>query len=437
LSSPEDAWYPDGEESATGLRFGIVVVRILLRPVRLETWRELAYLALGLPLSMIAFGLELAVLIAGGVLLITLLGVPILLAGAYMNRFFADLERRRAGFLLRERIDGRYRDTSGARFWRHARIVGGDPQTWKDFVGVLVLVFLGFVFGVGAVSAWAGLLGWVSLPLWWWIPPPGTAVDFGSWSVDSWSHALELSAAALLATIPLAWIVAGLARGQASLMRALLAPGAGERVAALERSRAAVVRTEEEERRRLERDIHDGVQARLVALALDLGMARDKLEGGDTASAQTLVEEAHDEAKQTLATLRELVRGVHPAILADRGLDAALSALAARSPVPIDLDVDVERLPAAVETAAYFVVAEALANVAKHSDATRCDVRARVRNGNLVVEVSDDGAGGARLGAGSGLSGLADRVEALDGTLRVASPAGGPTIVVAEIPCGS
>jgi Histidine kinase len=221
-------------------------------------------------------------------------------------------------------------------------------------VGVLVLVFLGFAFGVGALSAWAGLLGWVSLPLWWWIPPPGTAVDFSSWSVDSWSHALELSAAALLATIPLAWIVAGLARGQASLMRALLAPGAGERVAALERSRAAVVRTEEEERRRLERDIHDGVQARLVALALDLGMARDKLEGGDTASAQTLVEEAHDEAKQTLATLRELVRGVHPAILADRGLDAALSALAARSPVPIDLDVDVERLPAAVETAAYF-----------------------------------------------------------------------------------
>jgi signal transduction histidine kinase len=166
-------------------------------------------------------------------------------------------------------------------------------------------------------------------------------------------------------------------------------------------------------------------------------MARDKLDGGDTDAARELVDEAHDEAKQTLATLRELVRGVHPAILADRGLDAALSALAARSPVPVEVDVEAARLPAEVESAAYFVVAEALANVAKHSGATHCDVRIRVRDGSVVVEISDDGVGGARMGAGSGLSGLADRVQALDGSLRVASPDGGPTVIVGEIPCAS
>jgi signal transduction histidine kinase len=262
-------------------------------------------------------------------------------------------------------------------------------------------------------------------------------VEFGSWSVDRWSHAFALAGAALLATVPLAWLLAGLARGQAFLTRLLLAPGARERVGELERSRAAVVRTQEEERRRLERDLHDGVQARLVALALDLGMARDKLAGGEADAARELLDEAHEEAKSTLVELRELVRGVHPAILADRGLDAALSALAARCPVPVEVDADVRRLPAALESAAYFVVAEALANVAKHSGASRADVRVRALDGRVVVEVADDGRGGARVGAGSGLVGLEDRVRALDGTLRIASPEGGPTILVAELPCAS
>ena len=166
-------------------------------------------------------------------------------------------------------------------------------------------------------------------------------------------------------------------------------------------------------------------------------MARDKLAAGDEAAAGTLLDEAHEEAKSTLAELRELVRGVHPAILADRGLDAAVSALAARSPVPVAVDVEVDRLPAALESAAYFVVAEALANIAKHSKASRADVRVRRLDGRVVVEVADDGRGGARVGAGSGLLGLEDRVRALDGTLRIASPDGGPTVLVAELPCAS
>jgi len=278
----------------------------------------------------------------------------------------------------------------------------------------------------------------VSYPVWWWGPPDSWLPEWGNENrINTWAEVWIVFAAGLVLLVVTPWVVAVLARGQAELARLFLAPGDRARVRELERSRAAVVRTQEEERRRLERDLHDGVQARLVALALDLGMARDKLAGGDSSAAGELLDEAHEEAKATLAELRELVRGVHPAILADRGLDAAVSALAARSPVQVAVDVEVDRLPAALESAAYFVVAESLANVAKHSDATRADVRVRRLDGQVVVEVTDDGRGGARIGAGSGLIGLEDRVRALDGTLRIASPPGGPTVVIAELPCGS
>jgi hypothetical protein len=245
-------------------RSGVSIVRIVTRPVRAETWRELAYVVLGLPLSVLVFGLELAVVVSGSVLLITLIGVPILLAGAYMNRFFADVERRRAGFLLRARIEAGYRDASGVGFWRRARIVGGDPQTWKDFLCMLVLIFLGFGFGVASLTLWASALGWATLPAWWWIPPPGTVVDLGSWSVDRWSHALLVGAVGLAATVPVAWLVAGFARGQALLTRALLAPSERQllrtRVEELSRTRAGAVDAQAEALERIERDLHDGAQ---------------------------------------------------------------------------------------------------------------------------------------------------------------------------------
>jgi signal transduction histidine kinase len=191
------------------------------------------------------------------------------------------------------------------------------------------------------------------------------------------------------------------------------------------------------ERRRIERDLHDGAQQRLVALAMDLGMAREKF-AGDPQAARTLLDEAHDEAKRALAELRNLARGIHPAVLTDRGLDAAVSALAARSPVPVEVDIDLhDRPPGAIESTAYFVVAEALANVAKHAAATHAQVRITKEGGRLVVEVRDDGVGGADPAGGSGLTGLADRVASIDGRLTVASPQGGPTVVRTELPCGS
>jgi signal transduction histidine kinase len=411
--------------------------RVLIRPVRASTWRELAYLLLGGPASIVAFVVFVTGVSVGLGMLVTLVGIPILFATAYAFRGISWLERRRAALVLRSRIDEGYRQPPRPGVLQRAKTVALDPQTWKDAGWMIVLSVVGFASWIVALVAWSISLWALTLPLYWWALPDGSIEVGNGHEVQKWWEIAVIAVIGAVLVVGATWLCAGLARGQALAARFFLAPGAQERVEELERSRAAVVRAEEEERRRLERDLHDGVQARLVALALDLGMARDKLDGGDTDAARELVGEAHDEAKQTLATLRELVRGVHPAILADRGLDAALSALAARSPVPVEVDVEAVRLPAEVESAAYFVVAEALANVAKHSGATHCDVRIRVRDGNVLVEISDDGVGGARIGAGSGLSGLADRVEALDGSLRVASPEGGPTVVVGEIPCAS
>ena len=207
------------------------------------------------------------------------------------------------------------------------------------------------------------------------------------------------------------------------------------RVEELEASRARIVNVALEERRRLERDLHDGAQQRLVTLRLQLRLARDQV-GKNPDAAAKMIDGAAEELDAALEELRELARGIHPAVLADRGLEPALSSLARRAPLPVEVtEAPAERLPAPVEAAAYFVVAEALTNVAKYAQATHASVAVERRNGQAVVEVSDDGVGGADAGAGTGLTGLADRLAALDGRLEVVSPRGGGTIVRAEIPC--
>jgi signal transduction histidine kinase len=206
------------------------------------------------------------------------------------------------------------------------------------------------------------------------------------------------------------------------------------RMERLERSHAAAVDVQESDLRRIERDLHDGAQARLVALGMSIGMAEEKLDT-DPEAARALLAEARTDARNALEELRDLARGIHPPILTDRGIEAAVTALSGHSPVPVSLAVDVAERPAPpVETAAYFVVAEALANAIKHADATRIDIRIRRTNGMLLAEVEDDGHGGANP-AGNGLAGLERRVRALQGTLTVESPAGGPTTVRVELPC--
>jgi signal transduction histidine kinase len=244
-------------------------------------------------------------------------------------------------------------------------------------------------------------------------------------------------AVGVLALLPGAYPLAAWAGARAALARLVLAPRElelDERLVEVTRSRARLVDAFEVERRRIERDLHDGAQQRLVALTVALGLARLDLPSGSPAAAR--VDEAHEQAKQALTELRELIHGVHPQVLADRGLPAAIQDAAGRSPVRVDVDVALpRRLSATVEVAAYFAVCEALANVARHSRATRASVRGRLQDELLVVEVRDDGVGGADPAAGSGLAGLADRIAVVDGRLLLSSPGGGPTLLRVEIPC--
>jgi len=289
-----------------------------------------------------------------------------------------------------------------------------------------------------SILAWAVGLVMLALPAYAWSLPSG-----GPTIGDTVLHTrIELTESALLGLLVLLvapQLTRGLAIADTGMARRLLGPrrDLAARVTELEISRERVVDAAEAERRRIERDLHDGAQQRLVALAMELGRAKAKF-ADDLDAARELVDQAHAQAKEALTELRNLVRGVHPPVLTDRGLDAALSGLAALCPVPVDVHVDVPVRPkSSVEAVAYFMVAEALTNVAKHSRASHAKVVVEGNGypGMLTVMVSDDGIGGADI-ASPGLSGLADRVAGVDGRLSVESPAGGPTIIAAELPCG-
>ncbi|MFD7548740.1 sensor histidine kinase [Streptomyces sp. NPDC059816] len=246
-----------------------------------------------------------------------------------------------------------------------------------------------------------------------------------------WASIAGPVAGALLLPVA-AYPVTVWAGARAAVARAVLAPREGE-LQEVRRSRARLAHSYESERRRIERDLHDGAQQRLVALTVKLGLAALDLPPGSRAAGE--VAAAHRMAKETLEELREVIRGVHPHVLGERGLPFAVRDVAGRSPVPVDLDIDLaRRLPTAVEVAAYYAVSEALTNVARHSGAQRCRVTGSLTRGALVVEVSDDGRGGARPDGGTGLVGLADRVAAVDGRMLLSSPTGGPTLVRVEIP---
>jgi signal transduction histidine kinase len=245
---------------------------------------------------------------------------------------------------------------------------------------------------------------------------------------------------ASIVVLPLAiWVLPALAYLHVELASVLLGPNRTTELRAkaehLQASRARGVDAAEAERRRIERDLHDGAQQRLVAVAMGLGRAKSKMDT-DPESARELLDEAHADAKQAIAELRDLARGIYPAVLGDRGLDAALSALAAKSPVPVDVRAEIEpRPPIAVESTAYFIVGEALTNIAKHAQARSVLVRVGRDGHRVVAEITDDGVGGARMEPGGGLAGLADRAATIDGVVTVFSPPGGPTVIRADLPC--
>ncbi|HWJ45890.1 MAG TPA: histidine kinase, partial [Gaiellaceae bacterium] len=317
-----------------------------------------------------------------------------------------------------------------------------DRTTWKElFYLWLIQPTLSVVNFTVAVTAWAIPLWAITLPIY---APRWQGAAPELWSgekLDTWHEVVPVAIAGLIVLPLVPWIIRAFAKADAGLARWGLSPSKTKalqkRVETLRETQARSVDIAMADRRQIERDLHDGAQQRLLSLGMDLGMALEKFET-DPDTARGLVGGAHAELQRAIAELRNLARGIHPAVLTDRGLDAALSALAARSPIPVRLDVRLrERPPASVEATAYFIVAEALTNAARYSKATSVDVHVRNMNGKLGIEVSDNGVGGAEKRPGGGLAGLADRASSVEGSLSVTSPEGGPTVVSAELPCAS
>lgn len=403
-----------------------------------STWFAFIHLLLNLPLGIVYFVLLVTGVSLGAGLLITLIGIPVLIGTGWMVRTMGNIERARMNVFLGTTLRDPYRPAAPETGWI-ARLfaIGKDPATWRDFLFLMLRLPMGIFTFTISVATWAVGIGLLGSPISYWFGV--FRMQFGDWIFDGPVAVMFATFAGVLMTLLAFGITRGLARLEMVLAAALLDASPDElkrRVADMASSRTRSMSAADQERRRLERDLHDGAQQRIVSLAMTLGLAQQKLATNPEQGAR-LVGEAHEEAKRALQDLRDLARGLHPAVLTDHGLEAALPALAARCPIPTRVDVAVSPRPApAVESAAYFVVSEALTNVARHSHANNVQVTARRDADLLTVEVRDDGPGGAQVVAGGGLAGLTDRVEALDGRLTVSSPEGGPTVVRVEIPCG-
>ena len=413
------------------------LLRDLVSP---RTW-----LAMTSHLAGLFTGLLVFVFIATGLslgfslLVLALAGLPILGLTLRAATWFATAERARLAVMLGVPIPAWPAGSRAGYRWGLVprwRMLA-QRASWGELGYGLLRLPVSAVALTVSVSFWSAGLVMLALPFYNKYLPAGGA-KLGD-TVLRGTSVTVTSALGLVVLIVAAQVTRSFGIADAAMSRRLLGPPSdlAARVTELETSRERVVDAAEAERRRIERDLHDGAQQRLVALAMELGRAQAKFTD-DPDGARKLVDQAHAEAKEALTELRNLVRGVHPPVLTERGLDAALSGLAALCPVPVEVHVDVPVRPkSSVEAVAYFVVAEALTNVAKHSRASHAKVVVEGHGypGTLTVMISDDGIGGADA-HGPGLSGLADRVSGVDGRLLVESPAGGPTIIAAELPCG-
>ncbi|MGW2489833.1 sensor histidine kinase [Streptomyces sp. NPDC001606] len=361
-----------------------------------RTWKEIAHLLLNLPVTVCGFIYAVTVVVTGGILSITAIGLPLLAFALLGSRQLGKLERARARWLLGVRVEEptplplTKAGSPIQRLWLALK----DPVGWRTL-----------------------LYDVIRLP----------------WGVLTFCTVLT-SLFVLWPVLP--YLARGMANVDRAMVRGLLSPSdeLERRIAELESDRGIVVDTAAADLRRIERDLHDGAQARLVNLAMGLGLAKEKLLEDPDAAAE-MVAEAHGEVKLALQELRDLARGIHPAVLTDRGLDAALSSVAARCTVPVRVTVELSARPApAIEGIAYFTVSELLQNISKHSGARSASVDVWRSADRLLMQVRDDGRGGARLDGGSGMRGLADRLGAVDGLFAVDSPDGGPTVITAELP---
>nr|WP_026120175.1 histidine kinase [Nocardiopsis potens] len=420
-------------------------------------WRALVHLATT-PLSALFFGVPLFVLTlplylpaflvaeaADGLAAAPSAGtvLALLASGVVLTAVFGPLMALPAGRLERFRlwlVDERdpgtgHRSPAEPGLWAWARLRYTESATWAE-LALLVLtaaLFTPLSLGLAALGMLSVML--LAAPL---LASEEVPMSVGPVRVEGAAEAVPLLPVGVLMLVAAVYAAGVLTGAHGVLARALLRDrGTAELRADLTevtRSRARLVDAFESERRRIERDLHDGAQQRLVALSMQLGLARLDLPA-DSPAARS-VAEAQEQAKRAIAELRELIRGIHPQVLTDRGLAAALPELADRSPVPVEVAaVPEERFPDHIEGTAYFVVSEALANVAKHSGAARAELSVRREGGALVVDVTDDGRGGADPANGTGLTGLADRVAVMDGRMLLSSPPGGPTVVRVELPC--
>jgi signal transduction histidine kinase len=358
--------------------------------------RTIGFLIGSLPLRIAAFVVVLVTLLLGIATTMLWVGIPILITATSLVQSFARLERRWVHTMLGVDVPPPRRREHGPGLLQTWQVRLVDQATWREVNYVLLAFPLGIVEFVAGIVSVA-------------VPPFGIFV------------APRIGAL------------------HAALTASMLGPGRTAQLEARTRqlsdSRARGVDAVEAERRRIERDLHDGAQQRLVSVAMSLGRAQLKLDLDDPAAVRELIGAAHADAKLAVSELRDLARGIYPPVLQDRGLDAALSSLTARMPIPVDVEVTVDpRPPAPVETTTYFIVSETLTNIAKHAGADRASVRVTRDDETVVVEILDNGHGGASVRPGGGLAGLADRAATIDGVLTVVSPVGGPTVVRADLP---
>ncbi len=367
--------------------------------------------------------------------LITLIGLPLLLLAFASWTLGARLDRSRVKSLLGEEIPEPYMPLPEGSWFQRFRVRFTDKYVWQDLIYLLLLFPIGIAQLVVATVAITIPFTLLTLPLWYSIDS-NDAVVFG-YTVTSMPVAMLFAMLGLPFLLLLPYVLVGVGRAHAWLARNLLGTSLEEltrRVGELTERRATAMDSSVSDLRRIERDLHDGAQQRLVKLSMDLGMAREKFDS-DPEATRELIIEAHEGAKLAMAEIRNLARGIHPAVLTDRGLDAAVSSLAASSTVPVAVSVHLDaRPPERIESTAYFIIAEALTNISRHSNATHASVNVRQNGAILRIEIVDNGSGGADATLGTGLRGMRDRATAIDGSLSVSSPSGGPTRILVELP---